>query len=90
MGNGRLDKPYVDRPHERNEHEMLVELILDFLPWPGRSSRRDRGTEVLARLLSGRLHIPGTCDPVPDEIELEWEIGIKPSEKSGDGTAARR
>ena len=40
---------------------MIVELIVDFLPWPGRSE--DRGTEVVGRVLSDRLHIGETHAP---------------------------
>jgi hypothetical protein len=39
----------------------MVELILDFLPWP--RERRDRGTEVMKRVLSDRLHVTETESP---------------------------
>jgi hypothetical protein len=42
----------------------MVELILDFLPWPGRrSDGPDRGTELLGKMMSDRLHIPETDSP---------------------------
>jgi len=44
---------------------MLAELILDFLPWPGRCGDRshDRGNELLGKFMSDRLYVPETDSP---------------------------
>ena len=41
---------------------MLAELMLDFLPGPWRKSK-DRGAELLGKMLSDRLYIPETDSP---------------------------
>jgi hypothetical protein len=44
---------------------MLAEVIVDFLPWPGGSPERarERGTKMLGKVMSDRLHIPETDSP---------------------------
>jgi hypothetical protein len=41
---------------------MLAELILDFVPAPWRSSE-NRGSELLGKVMSDRLHVPETDSP---------------------------
>jgi hypothetical protein len=42
---------------------MLGQLIVDLLPWPTGSSDRDRGTELLKKVMSDRLYVPETDTP---------------------------
>jgi hypothetical protein len=42
---------------------MLGQLIVDLLPWPTGSSDRDRGTELLKKVMSDRLYVPETNTP---------------------------